>query len=61
MKTELKPFNIYGPKGLVKTIQVPCFFDKQIGEWMMTEEASAMATAEKKKLFVDINNPNELC
>lgn len=57
-KIELQPFNIYVPKGLIKTIQVPCFFDEQIGEWMMTEEASVIATAEKKKLFADINNVN---
>jgi len=59
LKTELQPYNIYGPKGLVKTIQVPCFFDDLAEEWMMTEEGWDIALEEKKKLFAAINNPCE--
>lgn len=59
MKTELQPYNIYGPKGLVKTIMVPCVYDEMIGEWMMTKEGTDQAVSEKKKLFADINNVDE--
>ena len=58
-KTTLQPFNIYGPKGLLKTIQVPCFYDELAEECMMTEEAFQIAIEEKKKLFADINNVDE--
>ena len=53
MKTENKPFRIYGPTGLIKKILVPCFYDELAGDWFMTKEAHEIASKEKRRLFDD--------
>lgn len=59
MKVELKPIKLFTPEGKEKIIQIPCEFNEEICEWMMTEEGWDIALEEKKKLFAAINNPCE--
>jgi len=62
----LRNFKVVAPKS-TKTIRVPCQWDEQIGEWMMTHDAINKAEGTKLKLLVaeaikgrtDIHNAND--
>lgn len=49
-ENQFRPFDVFVPKGKrfrsIK-ILIPCYWDEELGEWMMTEEGIKMIEAAK--------------